>query len=51
MLQIVQYELNPWDKGGTARAADYTFFYEQGNENYQLGTRFFIHQRTVPQLK
>jgi hypothetical protein len=34
-----------WDKGGTARAGDYIFFC--GNENYHLGTGFFVHHRIL----
>jgi hypothetical protein len=29
-----------WDKGGTERAEDYTFFYGAGNEEHRLGTGF-----------
>jgi len=36
-----------WDREGTVRAVDYNFFYGKGNENYQLGTGFFVHHRTV----
>jgi hypothetical protein len=38
------------DKGGTARAGDYTFFYGKRNEN-QLGTWFFVRHRIVPAVK
>jgi hypothetical protein len=40
-----------WDIRGNARAADYIFFYGKGNENYQLGTRFFVHHRVVSAVK
>jgi hypothetical protein len=36
-----------WEQGGTKRAVDYTFFYGQGNEDYQLGTSFFVHKRII----
>jgi len=29
-----------WDKGDLLRAADYNFFYGEGNENHQFGTGF-----------
>jgi len=40
-----------WDKGDTVRAGDYNFFYEQGNENHQLGTGFFVPHRIVSAVK
>jgi hypothetical protein len=36
-----------WDNWGTIRAGDYIFFYGKGNENYQLGTGFFVHHKIV----
>jgi hypothetical protein len=29
-----------WDRGTTEPAGKYTFFYEKGNENYELGKGF-----------
>jgi hypothetical protein len=39
-----------WDKGGTERAEDYTFFYGAENENLQLGTGFLYIRETYHQL-
>jgi hypothetical protein len=40
-----------WDKGGTERAEDYTFFYGAGNEDHQLGTGCFVHKRIISAVK
>ena len=40
-----------WDKGAMVRAGDYSFLYGKGNENHQLGTGFFVHQRVVSAVK
>jgi hypothetical protein len=40
-----------WDRGGTVRAGDYTFFYGICNENHQLGRGLFVHHRIVSAVK
>jgi hypothetical protein len=40
-----------WDEESTVKAGDYSFFYGNGNENHQLGTRFFVHHRIVSAVK
>jgi hypothetical protein len=39
-----------WEKGGTERAEDYTFFCGEGNETYQLGS-VFSHIRVVSAVR
>jgi len=40
-----------WDKGSTVTAGDYNLFYGKGNENSELGTGFFVHQRIASAVK
>jgi hypothetical protein len=40
-----------WDKGGTERAEDYTFFYGARNEDHQLGTGFLCIRESYQQLE
>jgi len=40
-----------WDKGGTVRAGAFNFFYGKVNENYQLGTGFFVQDRLGSAVK
>jgi hypothetical protein len=36
-----------WEKCGTEKAEDYTFFCGEGHENHQLGTSFIVRKRIV----
>jgi len=40
-----------WDREGTVRAGDYNLFCGKGNENRQLGTKFFVLHRIVSAVK
>jgi hypothetical protein len=50
-LDLVGVQEVRWDKGGTVRAGDYTFFYWKRNESHELGTGFFGHQRMASAVK
>jgi exonuclease III len=50
-LDLVGVQEVDWDKAGTIRAGDYMLFYGKGNDNQQLGTGFFVHQRILPAVK
>jgi hypothetical protein len=50
-LGLVGVQEVRWDKGGTAKAGDYTFFYGKGTEYHQFRTGFFVHQRLLPAFK
>jgi hypothetical protein len=39
------------ENSGTEWAKDYTFFYEEGNEDHQSGTGIFIHKRIISAVK
>jgi exonuclease III len=49
-LDLVGVQEVRWDKGGTERAEDYTFFYGAGNEDHQLGTGSFCIRESYQQL-
>jgi hypothetical protein len=40
-----------WDGGGTERAGEYTFFYDEGNENNELVTGFFVQKKIISAVK
>jgi exonuclease III len=50
-LDLVGVQEVRWEKGGTARAEDYTFFDGQGNGDHQLGTGIFVHKRIVSAVR
>jgi exonuclease III len=49
-LRLVGAQEVRWDKGGSERAEDYTFFYGAGNEDHQLGTGILCIRESYQQL-
>jgi hypothetical protein len=45
-LDFVGVQEVRWEKGGTERAEDYTFFCGEGN-----GTGFFVHKRIISAIR
>jgi exonuclease III len=50
-LDLVGVQEVRWEGCGTEPAGEYTFFNEKGNENYELGTGFFVHKKIIPAVK
>jgi exonuclease III len=50
-LDLVGVQEVRWNKDGTERAEDYTFFYGAGTEDHQLGTGFFVHKRIISAVR
>jgi exonuclease III len=50
-LDLVGVQEVRWEREGTERAEDYTFFYGTGNEDHQLGIGFFIHKIIVSAVR
>jgi hypothetical protein len=49
-IDLVGVQEVRWEKGGTERAQDCTFFYGQGNEDHQLGTEFLYIRESYERL-
>jgi hypothetical protein len=50
-LDLVGVQEVRWEGGGTEPAGEYTSSYVKGNENHELGTRFFVDKRIISAVK
>jgi hypothetical protein len=49
-LDLVGVQEVGWEKGGTVRAEDYTFFSGEGNKDHQLGIGFLCIRESYQHL-
>jgi hypothetical protein len=47
MFDLMGGKVARGEGSGTELAGEYTFFYGKGNENHELGAKFFVHKRII----
>jgi hypothetical protein len=50
-LHLLRVQEVRWQGSGTEPEGEYIFFYGKGNENYELGTGYFVHKRIISAVK
>jgi exonuclease III len=50
-LDLVDVQEVRWEKEGTERAEDFTFFCGKWNEDHQFGTGSFVHKRIISAVR